>query len=602
MAKNISGIISAIILGTMLLSGCSLEKKPLNGPIAGSFPASYEEAQAGLFAAYKALTNISDQGSIKKLGFPMQWMDCMSDIGTYRINGPVPLQAMTSTTTTDSDFAEDVYKYVYKVAGRVHLVLDNLDNIRDQISDDDYYAMKAELLCIRAYVYDLGCQFFGAIPFIDHSLTLTDNAYPRTPRAEVTAKILADLDDALLDHLPIRWSASEYGTARVGRAMAYALKARIANNWGLYEEAARCSKKAISLSQGVYGLEALDCTYYESAAAGEPSAKNLFGKTGESSKEVMWALQYNRLISSNVQWCSYYNGNRTVNGCAWLGPSQAMMDTFECTDGKSIVDSPLYDWQNPWRNRDPRLDLYCLRSGTRILGNAYSIDIRDEKVFNYTTNAYITNSDITGNKSEYGPNGTKGPGGYLWRKYADPVNLGFIRNEPDDECNVSIMRYAELLLIEAEANIEWDGGDLALAKKDIDLVRARVNMPEVASTTREGLRTALRYERKAELCDEGFRWFDLRRWKIAEKAVNGPMYAPGFSVASNPTNYISTAKPSFDADWVVTYDQNNTWDGKAFNLRVFQNMVFNEGKDYLFPIPYSEMVSNPAIGEQNPGY
>ena len=81
----------------------------------------------------------------------------------------------------------------------------------------------------------------------------------------------------------------------------------------------------------------------------------------------------------------------------------------------------------------------------------------------------------------------------------------------EDDINAGIIRFAELLLIEAEANIEWDGGDLAIAEANINRVRARVNMPPVTDRSREGLRKALRYERKAELCNEGFRWFDLVR-------------------------------------------------------------------------------------------
>ena len=129
-------------------------------------------------------------------------------------------------------------------------------------------------------------------------------------------------------------------------------------------------------------------------------------------------------------------------------------------------------------------------------------------------------------------------------------------------------------------------------------------MPPVTDHSRAGLRKALRYERKVELCNEGFRWFDIRRWKIAPKAVNGPMYAPGFSTTQKPDNYISNAKPTFDDDWLTYYDPSSTWDGGEFNLRIFQNMVFNDPKDYLWPMPYTEMISNPAIGlgNNNPGY
>ena len=287
-------------------------------------------------------------------------------------------------------------------------------------------------------------------------------------------------------------------------------------------------------------------------------------------------------------------------------------------ESEAFIEVPLFDEpmmlaiyeDHPWANRDPRLDLFCLRPDTRLWGVQYDTDVRVEKVKDYNQSTagkevLISNADAVGNKSEYAANGSKGPGGYLWRKYSDKGMMGLVNGtKTEDDINAGIIRFAELLLIEAEANIEWDGGDLAIAEANINRVRARVNMPPVTDRSREGLRKALRYERKAELCNEGFRWFDIRRWKIASKAVNGPMYAPGYSTVQNPGNYISNVRPSFDDDWVVTYDLSDTWDGKTGNLRVFQTMVFNPEKDYLWPIPYTELVTNPAIGveNQNPGY
>ena len=72
---------------------------------------------------------------------------------------------------------------------------------------------------------------------IDHQLDLDDYSdYPRIPREQVTARLLQDLDDDLLDYLPVQWNPGTYGTTRIGRVAAYALKARIALNWGLWEE------------------------------------------------------------------------------------------------------------------------------------------------------------------------------------------------------------------------------------------------------------------------------------------------------------------------------------------------------------------------------
>lgn len=599
-------IIYLIVSGSLLLSSCSLDREPLNGPTTGNFPASEEEAMAGLYAAYKGLSLLT----IKETPFPTRINDCISDIGTYRADAGNQVKSMNSTLTSENSMVEKVYQYVYKVAGRVHLVLDNMDRLRDMIPEDRFNQIKAELLCIRAYYYDMGCQFYGDMPFIDHQLDLEDFAYPRMKREKVTERLLQDLDDELLDYLPVQWNPGTYGTTRIGRVTAYALKARIALNWGLWEEAARCAKKATTLAAGVYELEPLDCTFYATHADGEPSAANLFGFAGQTSKEWLWSAQYNRLINENFSCATYYEAARIHGGCSWLGPSQAMIDTFQCIDGKSIVESELYDWKNPWTNRDPRLDLFCLRPNTRLWGVQYDTDVRVEKVKDYNQSTtskevLISNADAVGNKSEYAANGSKGPGGYLWRKYSDRGMMGLVNGtKTEDDINSGIMRLAELLLIEAEANIEWDGGDLSIARGEYQPRACPCEHAAVTDKTREGLRKALRYERKVELCNEGYRWFDVRRWKIAPKAVNGPMYAPGYSTVKTPDNYISNVKPTFDEDWVVTYDLSNTWDGKTGNLRVFQTMVFNPAKDYVWPVPYTELVTNPAIGleNQNPGY
>ena len=250
-------------------------------------------------------------------------------------------------------------------------------------------------------------------------------------------------------------------------------------------------------------------------------------------------------------------------------------------------------------------DLYCLRTNSRAMGVQFSIDPKDKTVFDYNLGKAVPNGDVTGNKSEYGPNGTKGPGGYLWRKWHDPAYYGTITGTSyEDELDVPIMRLAELLLIDAEANIEWEGGDLARAKANIDRVRARVKMPAVDGSSREALRSALRYERKVELCAEGFRWFDIRRWKdadgnpLAYKAINGNQYAPAFG--STTFNGI----PQIDENWIVTYDGKTTFDGSDFNGRVHTTRKFVLNKDELWPFPNSEMVTNPLIGleNNNPGY
>ncbi|MBE6193585.1 MAG: RagB/SusD family nutrient uptake outer membrane protein [Rikenellaceae bacterium] len=596
MKKYILSILSVALLA----SSCSLDREPLSGPSTGTFPATAEEAEAGLLAAYKSLAN-----DVHQYNPADRWYDQLSDIGAMRTTMSSWPNFGLSVATSSLTHVEKTYTRIYKAIGRVHLVLDKLDNLRGVVSDEQYYQFKAELLCLRAYQYDKGCKIYGDMPWIDHALDLDDYAYARTPKAEVIANILRDLDDELLDHLPIAWDKATWGTCRIGRVGAYALKARICLEWGFFEDAAKYSKRALDLAAGVYNLTPLDCTYYATHADGEPDPTPLFGLEAEkNSEEWIWAIQFDRLAAENTHQGVYNHGSRVHNGSAGAGPSMSFIDTFQCTDGLSIAESPLYNWQDPWKNRDPRLDLFCLRSGARSMGVQFSIDPADKTVYDYNIEKAVPNGDVTGNKSEYGPNGTKGPGGYLWRKFLNIEYYASITgNSYEDELDMPIIRLAELLLVDAEANIEWEGGDLSRAKANIDRIRARVNMPPVTATDRDGLRSALRYERKVELCCEGFRWFDIRRWKDASgkplvyKAMNVEQFAPGYGRTT------SNAKPIIDENWIVTYDKNSTFDGKACNARVHTTFKF-EDKDMLWPFPKTEMETNPMIGleNNNPGY
>lgn len=406
----------ALAAAALVLTGCNLDRMPLNGPSSGTFPSSAAEAEAGLLAAYKGISNMDAHNC----AFPSRLMDDLSDIGTYRVNPTTYKDFMHSTVQSENSVVEKLYKQMYKVLGRVHLVLDNIDNLADKIDENTFNCYKVELLAIRAYCYAELCKYYGDVPFVDHCLDLEDNAYPRTPVNEVIDRILNDLDDSMVDCLPAQWPANEWGTARLGRIGVYALKARICLYWGRYEEAAKYSKKALDLNEAekCYELEKLDCTYYADHTEGEPFASNLFGYEGESSKEWIWAVQYNRLISGNTEATMYYEAPRTHNGCSWQGPSQALVDMYQCKDGKSIVESSLYDWQNPYANRDPRLDLFCLRPGQRAMGIQHEIDCTVDQVYNYNVGALVPNAESSPkvNKYQYGANGTDGPGGYLWRK------------------------------------------------------------------------------------------------------------------------------------------------------------------------------------------
>lgn len=133
--------------------------------------------------------------------------------------------------------------------------------------------------------------------------------------------------------------------------------------------------------------------------------------------------------------------------------------------------------------------------------------------------------------------------------------------------------------------------------KAINAIRTRpsVNMPPITSgKTQEEMRNIIRKERRHELGIEGFRYFDIRRWRIAEDVLPGPLrgrvnrYSGGGWLAEPPT---------IDPIGTPNYDHI----GNADEMVMIETRSFNPNRDYLWPIPRIELETNTAL-IQNPGY
>jgi hypothetical protein len=142
--------------------------------------------------------------------------------------------------------------------------------------------------------------------------------------------------------------------------------------------------------------------------------------------------------------------------------------------------------------------------------------------------------------------------------------------------NLILLRYAEVLLTYAEAKIESNSIDQSVLDA-INEVRARpdVNMPAITGTfTQAELRKIVRDERSVELAFEGRRYFDIRRWKIAETVIPGIVYGMTYV---DPNGALTTIA-----------------------LTGF-NKAFDKNRDYLWPIPQRERELNPNL-TQNPNW
>lgn len=571
----------------VVISSCDLDRFSLNGPSTNGFPANEEDAKMGLYEAYQSLTRL-DAANTPFLHV----MDNITDIG-YARPGTNYTSPITSAITTDNALVVKPWEYYYKTIADCHAVLDGLGQLKSSIPDQDYKQIDAELRFIRAYVYSKLIEFYGDVPLLKHKVNLDSANVPRTPKSEIQKFILDELT-AIADNLPV--SQQQYGNVRASSVAAYMLKARVALYAKQYQEAATAAGKAIALSDGVYDLTPFNSTVEYAGkdySVGEPDISNIFGHEGfESSKEWIWVFEYNEAISGNTHNQQYYSTSRLAKGCSYWGPTQDMISTFECKDGLPITESKLYNPEEPFKNRDPRLDMYCARPHARFMGYQFEPNQSFSKVYNYwpvisgtsSTPALVSNSDAT--------NAYRSFSGYYWRKNSDISDVSSTSSRGVSDLNVGVFRFAELLLIYAEAKIEANDIDNSVYEA-IDRIRRRAHMPDLPTgLSREALRKALRYERKVELCGEGFRWYDLRRWGIANTVMNGNLY---LNRAGN-TKWTKGMVVGFDDNYTPIYNSS-----EAIKFFTTQKVVFNKNKDELWPVPKSEMDANKNL-VQNPGY
>lgn len=584
--------IYGIVLSCFLLTSCDLERLPLNGPTvgAGNFPASEVELDLGVNGAYKALSLLDAANT------PI-WhvMDNITDIG-YARPGNNYTPAITSSIPTDNALATKPWSAHYKTIARCHLVLDDLDNLKGVISDEKYNKYEAELRVIRAYCYSQLVELYGDVPLVTKTLILDESYHAtKTPKSEIQQWIINEMTE-VADYLPVSQPTSGgNGVARVGSVAAYMLKARVALYSGQYKVAADAAKKAMDLSKGVFELTPFNSTIEyvgKTHADGEPESSHIFGHAGyRNSKEWIWIVEYNRAISGNTHNQAGYMASRLTGGVSYWGPTQNMIDSFQDKDGNPIDKSTIYDVNEPFKNRDPRLDMYCARPHSRFLGYQFEPNADFKKVNNYwpiidegaDKPKSVNNTDAT--------NAYRVFSGYYWRKHTDLADYGKNFTNNISDLDVGIFRYAELLLIYAEAKIEL--GELDASVYDaINQIRARANMPALPTGLNQAqMRTALRYERKVELCNDGLRWYDIRRWGIAEDVMNGYIY-----LNRSANAWTKDALISIDENYSPKY--NHDVATKYFGT---QAVVFKTNKDELWPVPQSER--DVIIGlEQNPGY
>jgi hypothetical protein len=280
-----------------------------------------------------------------------------------------------------------------------------------------------------------------------------------------------------------------------------------------WEDAANYAGDLLDRIGGISGLDPQGGLFYTAANADKIDLSKSIDQ-----KEMLWRgnIVTNRsLEQSNFPPTLYGNGR--------VNPTQNLVDAFSMANGYPITDPASgYDATNPYANRDPRLKNYILVNGGKI--GSKTIWTKSDNPTDDAVNVLPTSTRT----------------GYYMRKLLrEDVNAN--PSSPSDKKHYAVhIRYTEIFLIYAEAaNEAWgpDGmGSHGYSARDVIAAirkRAGIAQPDnylASITTKEDMRKLIHNERRLELCFEGFRFWDLRRWKE-------PLTEPAKGVIINNGSY-----------------------------------------------------------------
>lgn len=529
-----------VLLGTFNTS-CKkdfFDKQPLDAVSDATFWKTEGDATLALASCYSSRNH--DWGEWTSNDYWTPWslvqMDIMAGNGSEKEGNPDKITDGTLSST--NGMIQDYWGHTYRRITTCNNFLDHIEKIT--MDNSKKAVMIAEVRTIRAFEYFNTAFYFGDVPLVKKVLTLQEaNSVTRASKADVWAFAETELKESAAA-LPLTRPDAENGRMTAGAALAILGRLQMAEK--KWTDAASTYKTIID--NGTYIIE--------------PQFKELFWQANELSKEFVLTSQYKSGVFQQVVLQFIYP--EQFNGWHQFSPYNEFVKEFECTDGKTIDVSPLYDKNNPYDNRDPRLDATIL--------------IPERSKFRGVT--YTTqpgSADVFGKYPVWS--------GYSISKFMDE---GYTGSLFDYGGNWAIIRYAEVLLSYLESKLEAGTTiDQALLDATINKVRGRaaVNMPAVTITDPTELRKIIRRERRVEFAWEGLRYYDILRWGIASDVLNGQY--TGMKLTNDPAHY-------------TTYPV----DAEGYFI-MGKTRAFKKGINELWPIPQSERDINKNL-TQNTGY
>lgn len=542
----------AVVSTGLMSTGCNdyLQRDPTQESSNETFWNDEKDAKLALVGCYRLASGWSNDNFDSAQG--LLYLDFAGGNGTEKENFTTNM-ASVNTAATNGNIGW------YWTGAYEHLFAYNnfLQHVVDCPMDEKKKASwMAEIRTLRSYYYLNLAFYFQNVPMPVKPMSVAEaNTIGQTPQKELYNFVESELKDAV-SLLPEQHPADDYG--RVTKGFAQGLLGRLYLAQGMYAEAAAVYKSIIDA--GNYEIDRTN---------GIDSYEKLFQIGGEYSKENIMVAMFVKDKYTNVH--TIYKSPECVGGWHQFAVYNELVKDYFCSDGKSIEESPLYDDDDPYTNRDIRLYasvfLPPLGSypGTEYKGKTYDC-------YNGPNTADCFNRFTLFN-------------GYCPKKGLDES----VEDLFSSYIYTNLMRYAEVLLSYVEALNESAPGSVTqeVLDKTINDIRDRVGLPGLtAGMSQDALRKAIRKERRVELAFEGLRYFDVLRWGTAKEELNH--YFTGVKLSDNPSdrNYRgegATASP-VDADGYYQFEK-RSWDDH----------------NRYWPIPQKDMNVNHNL-KQNPGY
>jgi hypothetical protein len=478
-------------------------------------------------------------------------------------------------------------------------------NCTDENVRDEYIGVAR---FFRAWFYFEKVKRFGDVPWYDRQLGSSDKDLykPRDSRELVMSHVVEDLDFAIA-HLPVKHSVY-----KVTKWTALALKSRACLFEGTFRKYHGFKLDGHTaewyLEQAAAaGEEFISTSGYSVYAGGgvENSYRDLFASEDAIGTEIILARDYDKNLSIKHNGTYYTLGNYGNPGM-----TRKMFCSYLMKDGSRFTDKDgwkIMSFVDEVKNRDPRLSQSIRTPGYKRIGS----DKVEAPDFGHTET------------------------GYMITKYMQGADLG-VDLYGASYNDLPLFRSAEVYLNFAEAKAELGTLTQADLDKSIKLLRDRVGMPNIdlavanaspdpylmaedtgypnVTGANAGVILEIRRERTVELFDENFRFYDLIRWKngqaITHKFLGMYFPAPGaYDLDGNGTLdvcfYTDSAPSGLPANVVKFKIGERIFftEGDHGYVDVTPNLpgVWNENRDYFYPIPTDELTLNPNL-VQNPGW